>query len=813
MFGVAVKMLLHSKVRSISTLLGIAVAFVLSAAQIGLMVSWCNTVSAIVRHADADVWVMADKTPAFDYGTPIPEGRVYQVRSAAGVSWAESLFMSWMFVRQHDGRMTIVELVGVDNDLAGGPWAMSAGNLSVLLEPDAIIVNKLYAKQLGVSAVNDELEISDRRAIVRGFSEGVRTITAAPFVFTSIRSALEWDPRYRDDEVTYVLARGRDGTSPEQLRDSIASVVPSVEVLTSREFVARTLSYWLFDTGLGLTVIATAILGLVVGTVIISQSLYAITNDHLPNYATLLAVGFGRWQLVLIVMVQAILLGIVGVALGSAVFGRMSTLSKATPIPIEMTPMRVLMGVDGNEEIAFDSLMVTGSAAYRLANPTAHTPEPINFGNFHVGDTAPSQALSLTNDVPNDGFSEALNASIGSPTGGVTTNSGSFSLLAPGATNDSSLVVGIDTATAGDKSGTATITLASDGTGGNGQTPLPSQVVNVTGSVFRLASASAPLPEPVDFGILHVGDPVPTRLLTLTNLAPDDGFSERLNATIENATGDATTNNGAFSELMPGGTDNTSLSVGIDTSSAGNKSGTATIALTSTGTGTSGLDNTPLASQIVNVSATINNFAVADIVKLSGDGTFTMIAANEFRLDLGSTLRGSADLAAELGVVNDAAAPADDLAGDFMLTAADFVSTGFEAFTGLTAGNTLGGLSILLDSATVGTFDGQIVLQPRSTNPNPFTMDLPAITIHLTGEVRLPGDYNFDGTVDAADYVMWRKTGINGPTGYDTWRTNFSEPGGSGSGASANAIIPEPTTLVILIFAAVGGCLRRGRAA
>ena len=254
--------------------------------------------------------------------------------------------MSWMFVRQHDGRMTIVELVGVDNELAGGPWAMSAGNLSVLLEPDAIIVDKLYAKQLGVSAVNDELEISDRRAIVRGFSEGVRTITAAPFVFTSIRSALEWDPRYRDDEVTYVLARGSDGTSPEQLRDSIASIVPSVEVLTSREFVARTLSYWLFDTGLGLTVIATAILGLVVGTVIISQSLYAITNDHLPNYATLLAVGFGRWQLVLIVMVQAIVLGIVGVALGSAVFGRISTLSKATPIPIEMTPM-VYAGIVG----------------------------------------------------------------------------------------------------------------------------------------------------------------------------------------------------------------------------------------------------------------------------------------------------------------------------------------------------------------------------------------------------------------------------------------------------------------------------------
>lgn len=339
MIGIAVKMLLHSKARSISTLVGIAVAFVLSAAQIGLMVSWCNTVSAIVRHADVDVWVMAEQTPAFDYGTPIPEGRLHQVRSVPGVAWAETMFMSWMFVRQHDGRIAIVELVGVDDSLAGAPWSMSANAASVLLEPDAIIIDRLYANQLGVSQIGDEVEISDRRAVVRGFSEGVRTITAAPFVFTSIRSALEYDPRYRDDEVTYVIARCHAGTNPQQLRDSIAAAVPSVEVLTTQQFVERTLSYWLFDTGLGLTVIATALLGLLVGTVIISQALYAITNDHLPNYATLLAVGFGRWQLVMIVMAQALLLGIIGIGIGSAVFGRMSILSQATPIPIEMTPL------------------------------------------------------------------------------------------------------------------------------------------------------------------------------------------------------------------------------------------------------------------------------------------------------------------------------------------------------------------------------------------------------------------------------------------------------------------------------------------
>ncbi len=40
------------------------------------------------------------------------------------------------------------------------------------------------------------------------------------------------------------------------------------------------------------------------------------------------------------------------------------------------------------------------------------------------------------------------------------------------------------------------------------------------------------------------------------------------------------------------------------------------------------------------------------------------------------------------------------------------------------------------------------------------------------------GDYNGDGEVDAADYVVWRKTNLNGQAGYDTWRANFGSTGG-----------------------------------
>lgn len=77
------------------------------------------------------------------------------------------------------------------------------------------------------------------------------------------------------------------------------------------------------------------------------------------------------------------------------------------------------------------------------------------------------------------------------------------------------------------------------------------------------------------------------------------------------------------------------------------------------------------------------------------------------------------------------------------------------------------------------------------------------------------GDFNGDGIVDAADYLVWRK-GL-GTTftqaNYDAWRTHFGQSAGSGSGAGANSAVPEPETVVLLMLAAAGSCLRPGRSA
>jgi hypothetical protein len=75
-------------------------------------------------------------------------------------------------------------------------------------------------------------------------------------------------------------------------------------------------------------------------------------------------------------------------------------------------------------------------------------------------------------------------------------------------------------------------------------------------------------------------------------------------------------------------------------------------------------------------------------------------------------------------------------------------------------------------------------------------------------EAGLPGDYNLNRAVDAADYVVWRKSDGT-QQGYDTWRANFGRTAGTGAGASANIAVPEPATLVLPLMGMLWVCSQR----
>ncbi len=104
-------------------------------------------------------------------------------------------------------------------------------------------------------------------------------------------------------------------------------------------------------------------------------------------------------------------------------------------------------------------------------------------------------------------------------------------------------------------------------------------------------------------------------------------------------------------------------------------------------------------------------------------------------------------------------------------------------------GGAISSISGTFQSIVAPTFDGQTVYLAYGTGQ----------VMLQVGEANFPGDFNHDGRVDAADYVVWRKTGINGQQGYDTWRSNFGAT--IGSSVSTSAAVPEPATIALLYLA------------
>lgn len=334
----ALAILVHRPFRTMMTVLGVVVAFFLSCSQVGLMVGWCNTVSALIRHTAVDLWVMAQQTSSYDYGTAIPRTRLYQVRNLSGVESAEPLFMAWNIWQRPDGRRVNVELVGLSEKLLGGPWAYQNGDVSCLRKPNTVIVDELYLSALGASGIGDTVEMMGRRATIGAISKDVRTFTASPFVFTKIDDAIRYDKRYSSDEITYVMARCRPGADIRAVQREARAKIPNTECLTSREFSVRSMKYWMLETGVGVTVVLTAFLGFAVGTVIVSQTLYAATQENIHHFATLLAIGFQPRSLVGVVLLMATIVSALGMILGGLLFFAAAVASSRTPIPLQTTP-------------------------------------------------------------------------------------------------------------------------------------------------------------------------------------------------------------------------------------------------------------------------------------------------------------------------------------------------------------------------------------------------------------------------------------------------------------------------------------------
>ena len=330
--------LLYDRLRLIATLVGIVFSVILVMIQMGLFLGFGRMVSTMIDHASTDLWVVPKGAKCFEDPSLLDLKMRDRIAAISGVTATIPLVIGFSDWRLESGEVTPVFIVGTDlRDGALRPWNVVDGNVQALSERGAVAVDRSYFDRLGVTGVGSTAEIRGHHVRVVAITDGIRSFATTPYVFVDFKSARTYTAT-PNDRASNLLVRINPAADREKVVQAIRAQAGDAEVLTPDEFRSRSRSFWLFGTGAGAALFAGALLGVIVGTVIVAQTLYSSTKDHLSEFATLRAMGSSNRYIYNVIIYQALLNAVIGFAIAAGLGAAVVQMTAKTALPIVITP-------------------------------------------------------------------------------------------------------------------------------------------------------------------------------------------------------------------------------------------------------------------------------------------------------------------------------------------------------------------------------------------------------------------------------------------------------------------------------------------
>lgn len=319
MVSLARKNLLHDKLRFLITVAGVAFAVMLVFVQVGLFLGLLDNASITIQKMSADLWVTSKNTPNIDFAHTFPEVYLQRVRSIPGVERADNLIVWFMQMALPSGAQEGTLVYALEDFSRWNiPWNVKEGSLSDLARGPYFFLDSSAVKRYGPFRVGEYREIFDRRLKIIGRTEAARSFTTTPIAFMDFRLAQDLAYQTMRGKTTYVVVKLAPGADLERVRSEIRMRLPYNDVFTKAEWAARSRTYWVANTGIGLNMYLTVFLGVLVGVVVVAQTLYTSTMEHLTEFGTVKAIGGGNSDIYRILAEQAVIAAVIGFALGAA---------------------------------------------------------------------------------------------------------------------------------------------------------------------------------------------------------------------------------------------------------------------------------------------------------------------------------------------------------------------------------------------------------------------------------------------------------------------------------------------------------------
>ena len=344
-------LLTRQPVRLFVALAGISFAGILMFMQLGFRDGLFDASVTVHRLFDADLVLISPRSASSVRMAGFPRRRLIQTLADPSVEGVTPVHWGLMLWRNPETRRNRAILaLGFNPD---DPFFLDPGlaeQTGVLKQKGRILFDRLSRPEFGPIAdwYNDgkvvETEIAGNRVRVEGLVSLGTSFGADGNLLTSTETFLDLMPQKSPGGIEVGLIRLQPGTDPDLAVERLQQRLPDdVTVLTKHGFIDFEQNYWKSSTSIGFIFTLGAAMGFVVGCVIVYQVLYTDVSDHLPEYATLMAMGYRMSHLLGVVMREGFYLAALGyVPAYLAGQGLYWFVRDATKLPVGMDPARAI---------------------------------------------------------------------------------------------------------------------------------------------------------------------------------------------------------------------------------------------------------------------------------------------------------------------------------------------------------------------------------------------------------------------------------------------------------------------------------------